>query len=368
MKYRDVELYYQLTLDDVGTRPLDLKTTDPVSAIRLDFEAKNGGTSNKSNFISDIITKIELTDGSDQLLSINMKEGQAAQFYKTKKMPYIRPEEHADGQNNEQVVIFFGREMWDKEYYMDLTKFSNPQLKISTNIAAIRAAGADAYLAGGIKVTITLHVIEEGALPAKGFFMQKEIYSFTSGTSGDEHISLPVDYPYASLLLRSYIAGNDIDENISNLRLSCDAGKFVPIDKKVKKIYQMNEEDIGPGEVRYYLFRKDNEVVYHVLNHDPQVSVMPRDGANICNVYFSWSGNFTLRVYDSGGSAVTSEKMLSFIAKGGAPHSTVWHAFGLLEDPETYFDPKEWNDLDLVLAQSAAAVCQVVLTQLRPFE
>jgi len=365
MRYRDVELYYQLSLDDVGTKIIDLKTTDPISAIRLDFEATNGNVSNKSNFIHDIITKIELVDGSDQLRSVNMKQAQAAQFYITGKMPYVRVEENGGGTNNEQLILFFGRYMWDREYYLDLAKFQNPQFKLTTNIAAIRAADVDGYLADSIKVTITMHVIEDGADASKGFFMQKEVYSFTSGTSGDEHVSLPLDYPYVSLMLRAFTQGNDIDENIDNLRISCDAGKFIPVDKKVKKIYQMNEEDMGPGEVRYYLTRADDEDVYHILSHDPQVSVMPRDGANIVNVYFSWSGQFHIRVYEADGSTENTAKALSFIAKGGAPHHTVWHPFGLLADPLTYFNPKDWVDIDLVLHQAAAAVCQVVLTQLR---
>jgi len=367
MRYRDVELYYQLSLDDVGTKQLDLKTTDPISAIRLDFEATNGSTSNKSNFINDIITKIELTDGSDQLLSMNMKQAQALQFYKTGKMPYMRPGESPNGTNNEQVVIFFGRKMWDSQYYMDLTKFSNPQLKITTNIAAIRATGVDAYLADSIKVTITLHVIEEGAQASTSFFMQKEVYSFTSGTSGDEHVGLPMDYPYVGLLLRAYAQGYDVDENITNLKLSCDAGKFIPIDKKVKKIYQMNEEDIGPARIRYYLYRKDNETVYHVLNHDPIVSVMGRDAADIINVNTCWSGAFKLRFYDDAGAAVTSEELLPFMVTAGCPHATIWHPFGLLQEPETYFNPGEWKDIDLLLTQAVAAVCQIVLTQLRTF-
>ncbi len=87
-----------------------------------------------------MITKIELVDGSDQLLSLSLKEAQALEFRRKGKMPYVRPGESASGAQEESTLILFGRNLWDKEYYMDLTKFRNPQLKITTNIAAVAAA------------------------------------------------------------------------------------------------------------------------------------------------------------------------------------------------------------------------------------
>jgi hypothetical protein len=116
MKYRDVELYYQQTLDDVGTKIIDLRTTDPISAIRLTFFGTNGGTTNKENYLNDVITKIELVDGSDQLLSVSMKEAQAIQYRRMGKMPFMRPGESPGGAQEEQAMILFGRHLWDKEY------------------------------------------------------------------------------------------------------------------------------------------------------------------------------------------------------------------------------------------------------------
>ncbi|MDP2105510.1 MAG: hypothetical protein Q8J76_05895, partial [Desulfobulbaceae bacterium] len=230
MLYRNVELYFEQALDNVGTKIIDLRTSDPLSAIRLNFKAVNDATHNKSNFINDIITKIELVDGSDQLLSLSMKEAQALEFRRTGKMPHIRPGETGGGGQDESVLLLFGRYLWDPEIYMDLTKFKNPQLKITTNISAVRATGTNSFLTGSIKVTIDLLTIQEGASPAAAFMMAKNIYGFTSGISGDEHIDMPVDYPYVGLMMRAYLAGNDVDENIEKLKINCDAGKFIPIE------------------------------------------------------------------------------------------------------------------------------------------
>ena len=367
MKYRNVGLYYQQALDDVGTKIIDLRTSDPICAIRFAFRGTNGATSCKDNRLGDVITKIELVDGSDQLLSLTLKEAQALEFRRTGKMPYMRPGESASGNQDSNCLMLFGRHLWDNEYYLDLSKFRNPQLKITTNIAAVAAASATAFLTGSLKVSIELLTIIEGAEPAKGFMMAKNIYGFTSGTSGDEHIDMPIDYPYVGLMMRAFTAGNDVDENISNLKINCDAGKFVPIDKKVFDIYRDEEQDRGPAMIKYHLFRKNGETVTHDLNHDPIVTLTPNFTNRIASTGFTWSSRFSLFLTDSAGSAVNSEEDIGLTVHGSCPHATIHLPFGLRHNPETYFDPTQFGDIDLVLTQAAASAVAVVLEQLRPY-
>ncbi len=367
MLYRNVELYYEQALDDIGTKIIDLRTSDPISAIRLDFKGQNYTDYNKDNRLNDVITKIELVDGSDQLLSLSLKEAQALEFRRTGKMPFVRVGESASGGQEEHCLLLFGRALWDPELYMDLTKFKNPQLKITTNIAAIRAAGATGFLSGSLKVTIDLLTIQEGASPAVGFMMAKNIYGFTSGASGDEHIDMPVDYPYVGLMVRAYVAGRDVDENISKLKINCDAGKFIPIEKYVKDIYKAEEQDLGPAELHYYLFRKNGETITYDLNHDPIISLLPSIAGQMCGAAWSWSGRSLIYLYDAAGAAVTTEELIQILIRGSCPHATVHLRFGLREDPATYFDPTKFGDIDLVLTQAYASAVSVVLEQLRPY-
>jgi len=368
MKYRKYEEYYQLTLDDVGTKIIDLHAAVPISAIRLDFIGTNGSTSCKDNRINDIITKIELVDGSDQLLSLTLKEAQALEFRRTGKMPYMRPGEKNSGSQEESVMLLFGRALWDPDLYLDLTKFKNPQLKITTNIAAVAAASATAFLAGSLKVTMDLYLIEEGAGASTAFMMAKNIYGFTSAADGDEHIDLPTDYPFVNLMMRAYLAGNDVDENISNLKIICDSGKFTPIDKHVKDLYRQEEEDIGPAMLKYWIYRKNNDVVTHDLNHDPVISLVPTAYNRVFGVGYSWSSRFSLYLLDNAGAAVAAEEQLLLTVHGSCPHATVNVPFGLREDPSTYFDSSLYGDIDLVLHQAAVSAVSVVLEQLRLYK
>lgn len=367
MKFRHVELYYQKLLDDVGTWINELKTSDPISAIRLSFYGTNGVTSCKDNRLNDVITKIEIVDGSDQLLSLTLKEAQALEFRRTGKMPFMRIGESASGKQEESCFLLFGRYLWDPEYYLDLTKFKNPTLKITTNIAAIAAAGDTAFLTKYLKVTVDLYVMEEGAAPATAFMMAKNIRGFTSATSGDEPTPLPIDYPYVGLLVRAFVAGNDVDENIEKLKINCDVGKYVLIDKYTKDIYKAEEQDRGPAELRYQIFRKHGETVTHDLNHDPEVFLTPSVAGHIAGTSWSWSSRFYLVLTDSTAAAITTEELVHMLVKGSCPHSTIHLPFGLRDNPETYFDPTLYGDIDLVLTQKAASAVSIVLEQLRPY-
>lgn len=367
MRYRPITLYFELALDDTGTKPLDLKTTDPLSAIRLEFKGNNGASHNKSNLMDDVITKIEIVDGSDQLHSTNLKQAQCLQWYSTKKMPFIRIEEYGGGSVREEALILFGRYLYDPEYYLDLTKFTNPQLKITTDEDAVRGIQATGWAASPFKVTITLHVIEEGAQPAKGFIMCKEVYSFTSGDAGDEHIDLPLDYPYAGILVRAAAAGKDMNENLSALKISCDAGKHVPIDKKCGDILTMNEADYGYQQIRMMLDRKDGETVYHIINKEPvaQLEMDEADGFTRC--MYQWSGNFALHLHNMAGAAITAERWIRATIAGNGMHSALFVPMGLHEQPDTYFNPKDWSDIELILTQAYASEVEIVMQQLRSY-
>lgn len=367
MRYRNVELYYEQSLDNTGTKIIDLKTKDPVSAIRLKFAGTNGATNNQENRMDDVITKIEIVDGSDQIFSLNMKQAQVFQFYNTGKTPRIIIEERGSGSVTEDVLLLFGRYLYDPEYYLDLTKFTNPQLKITTDEDAVRALGATGFLTNTFKVTVNLHVIEEGAATAKGFFMYKELYAFTSGTSGDEHVDMTRDYPYASILLRAYVAGNDASENINNIKLSCDAGKFIPINKKTAHINDWNEEDYGPCQIRCQLERADGDTVLHIMNKEPVALLEMDETDGFTRAMYQWSGQFVLHMHDMAGSGISADRWIRALITGGGMHSTAYVPFGILKDPATYFDPKPWNDIDLVLTQAAAATVQIAAQQLRTY-
>lgn len=367
MKYRRNELYHQQVLDDTGTKIIDLNFKDPLSAIGLQFEGTNGGTSNKGNWMSDVVTKIEIVDGSDVLLSLSLKQAQALQAYKTNKMPYINWEEAAGGTGKDEVMLLFGRHLWDGEYYLDLTKFNNPQLKITTDEDVIRAMGADGWLSGSFKVSITAFIIAEGATAAKAFHMQKEVYNFTATDSGDEHVDLPRDYPYVGLMLNSTIRGSNCHELITKMKLSCDSDKFVPLDQYTKFYQEQHENLVDPFMVRALLFRKNGETVNFPIYYNPRFTGIPGALGQSISTGWIWSGNMNFQLSDGSGDAVTSESVIKACFIGGSPQNSIYVPFGLMTDPDSYFSVADWNEIKFILTQGAAGSVKVCLQQLRSF-
>ena len=367
MKYRQNELYHEQSLDNTGTKIIDLNFKDPLSALGLQFAGVNGATSNKGNWMSDVITKIEIVDGSDVLGSLSLKQAQALQSHQTGKMPYINFEEGAAKGGKDEVMLLFGRYLWDGEYYLDLTKFSNPQLKITTDEDVIRAIGADGWSDGSFKVSITAFIIQEGAAAAKGFFMNKEVYNFTAAATGDEHIDLPRDYPYVGLMLSSTIKQSDIYELVSKMKISCDSDKFIPINQYTNHYLEQYENERDPLSMRCVLWRKDGEEPQFPIYYNPRANLMASGRGHICNSGWMWSGNMNFMLTDDDGGAVAAEEQIWAHITGGSLHCSLYVPFGLLADPESYFPTADWNEIKLILTQAGAGAVKTCLQQLRPF-
>ena len=180
MRPRDAVLVYKETQSsDASTKTIDLDLVDPVTALYFEFEAVNGTTVNEDNFISDVVTKIEIVDGSEVLASLNQFELEAMHFYKLGRQPTLYPSEWASGTQRHGAFLLFGRKLYDKEFAIDFTKFRNPQLKITWNLAALVAVSAtDAFATGTFKLTVIAKVMEGMAAPGK-YLMGKELLSFT---------------------------------------------------------------------------------------------------------------------------------------------------------------------------------------------
>jgi len=369
MRYRDAVIEYQKALDDAGTLTKDLNIVDPVSAIYLEFEATNGTTSNKGNYISDVITKIEVVDGAEVLCSLNMSELEALYFYKTGRMPVMFPSEWASGVQRHGCYLLFGQHLWDTERSMDFTKFKNPQIKITSNLAAITAVSATtAFATGTLKGTIVAKVMEEAPKPSR-YLMAKEIDSFTSAASGEKRVDLVVDYPYRMLMMRAWSQGYDIDEIVSDFKLTCDTDRFIPFNRKVKQLDAEAFAAFGVGRLKHDILCSHQDTVRLLFNKEPDTrpfyeSITVPD---IIGIDWQWSSNMKLSMYDANGVADTTDRQLTCVEEGHALHATLPVVFGKMADPSTWFNPASYAKVEAVLTQAvASAAVSIVLEQDRP--
>lgn len=374
MRFRDAVIEYQKTLDDEGTLTKDMDIVDPVSALYLEFQATNYGTAgtnyNTDNFISDVITKLEIVDGSDVLYSLNEKELEALHFYKLGKVPVLFPSEWGGGSQRHGCYLLFGRYLGDPEFAMDFTRFKNPQLKITSNLAAISAVGAnDGFTTATLKGTIVAKIMEEAIAPGK-YLMAKELLTFTSSsTSGaEERKELPMDYPYRMLMTRHYSEGYDPCEITSDLKLTCDTDKFIAFNRKVKQLDAEALARWGEYVITHNIFRATGGVIRGLGQVETQFEFKPNTSTQFTDFVhtLNFSGNVTLETQVAGGGSAGS-RFYWGTERGHSLHATLPLPFGLMEKPETWFDPALYKKIELIFTSGGTAgSCSVVAEQVRP--
>jgi hypothetical protein len=366
--YRDFVVEYQKTLDDVGTLIKDISVTDPVSAFYLEFEGVNGAISNKGNFLSDVITKIEVTDGATVLYSLSLAQLEALDFYKTYKTPTLFPSEFASGTQRHGVYLYFGQWLWDDQFSMDFTRYKNPQLKITSNANAIRSTGATGFLSGYLKATIIAKIMEGGPR-SPNYLMAKEIESFTSASSGEKRIDLPVDYIYRLLMLRAWKQQSDVDEIISDIKLTADSDKFVPVNRKVKQLDAESFCEYGAGRIKHDILTQHQVAFRLMFNKEPSLVVYPWEDASppIIGIRYTWSSEGKLDLTDNAGTLITTDQNFTCVEEGHALHATLPLVFGQIYAPDTWLNPRSYNKFEAVLTQAtASAAVSVVAEQVKP--
>jgi hypothetical protein len=370
MKVRDAVLLYQETqTSDKNTKPIALDLVDPVSALCFEFEATNGTTNNQNNPLTRAITKLEVVDGSDVLASMSFEQAQALQFYKTGKQPQLREDEGPSAASVIGCMILFGRYLWDREYALDLTKFKNPQLKISWDLTNIRAVQAEtAWGTGTTKISAWAKVMEGESPPGK-YLMPKEIESWTGASSGDKRHELPTDYIYRMLMLRSYLTQCDVDENISKIKLTCDTDKFIPFERYTKQFDAEMAQLFGNVVCWKRYHATHNDTIWLPVNKEPQARFTIPSGSlmgYMVQYGWMWSGEAALLVADASGSGYGTDARIDAMIEGHALHATLPIPLGVMNEPDTWFDPTSYKKLELVLTEGGAAADSIVAEQVRP--
>jgi len=370
MRARDAVLDYELTKSDNAVYEKDLDIVDPISALHISVSGTNGTTSNKGNFIEDVVTKVEIVDGSEVLLSMNMFELMALNFYKTGRYPLSGPSEWPSGGQGAGGFIYFGRDLWDQEFAFDPKAFRNPQLKISLNKAAVRAASdTTAFKTGdNLKVSVMAKIMENaGSRPSK-YLMPRSINRWTSSTSGERRIELPTDFPYRMMLLRAYVQGSDINECLTDLKLTCDTDKYVALNRKVNDLTVEALELFGRAIVKHDIFVSNDEDVRLVMNKEPDCRIYWVDQAlaNIIGIAYQWSSQIKLWITTHAGVADGTERSYTMVEEGHCPHAVLAIPFGHMNREDTWFNPKEYGKIEAVVTEAVAATCGILLEQVRP--
>jgi len=367
LKTRDAVLCYQETQSsDKSTKTIDLNLVDPVSALGFEFAATNGTTNNKNNPLPFAITKLEIVDGSDVLCSMSFRQAQALEFYKTGKQPLLREDEGPSAGQTIGCMILFGRWLWDRDFALDLTKFNNPQLKITWDLTNIRAVSATtAFATGTLEISAWAKVMEGQPAPGK-FFMDKEIEAWTGATSGDKRHELPIDLPYRMLMLLCHNYFANVDISMTKLKLTCDTDKFIPLERYTKQLDAEMAQLFGAVAVWKRFHSYSGQQVWFPVFSEPQLKMSATTLGYCVNYPWCWSGLAELGEVNGAGSTVVADNRIDGVIEGHSLHCSLPIPMGQMAEPDTWFDPTAYRKVELITTERSATNNTLVAEQVRP--
>jgi len=348
-----------------GTLIFNLDYSDIITAIELSFGATNGGTDNKNNPIERNITKIEIVDGSRVVYSL---PGDVAYALYSQLHGSPAQEYHSGCVNDSPSVsipILFGRRLYDVTYGLNPAAFRNLQLKVTFDEATVRAAGATGFVSDSFSLTILTHLMEDVS-PPSAVLVSKDIYDFTSVGSGDVTVDMPTDMPYRLLMVRAYEAGTDLRSSITNMKLNCDGGRFIPFDLPTGQIIELMTEVFPCTHKAGYETADDGDTVQTWMGFDLGQAIHAAATGYIVGAGGFWPGQFSVQVTSHEGAS-TDDIPVRWRVDGYAPHNLFVVPFGDLDVAEHWFDARAYGNVKLYLtngdADAEVNVClQQVLT------
>ncbi len=356
----------QKVLADSGEITSDITVRDPITALWVELRATNGGTRNLANFLAGCIDTVDIIDGSTVLVSMDGYEAFAVAAYHLGHIPYQLIAETEGLTQNCYFPILFGRWLGDEQIAFDPTRFNNPQIRFKWNLANINTVGATGFLTGTGRLTIMADIMEGAPAPG-GLLMHKEHYSFTTAVSGVEYIDLPTDYPHRSLFIRSHEAGVGQMSGISNVKVSCDQGKFIPFDMRQTDFRRWLTLRYPPFHYKHLLKAANGTTVQLIPKQDEQVNYQPEVADCVVSAPNNGIGEQTLAVYTAG-AADANYRNIWALVHGWLPFGTAYVPWGEYDDPASWLDASIFRSIRLELTQdNAGASAFVVVEQAKAY-
>jgi len=351
------------TLSDAEVWTYDLGTRGILSGIILEIEATNGSTSNTDNHVHDCVKKIELTDGARKLLSVTGVQAQALAWADTGRCPPDVIDENADQVQKAVFPIWFGRYPGDTEYFIDLSRLSNPKIEVDWDIANVKSTGATGFVSGSGKITCILIKDDIGPFPtAKGYFRKIEQYKWTTAASGDERVKLPVDFPWRRIMLRAYESGVAMTSSVTDWKLSMDNDKFIFAEEKINRTLDLNIMEVGSlPQVEQRILKANDETFESNIADPLSVQLISEYDARNVDVTSTTGGKITISLYDlATPTADTTARPIKALVKGRGYHNCVFMNFEKLG----FFPAPSYGKGDLIVTQgNAGAAASVVLEE-----
>lgn len=362
----------EIQSSNAATFVSNLPKTGNVSAINVGVRITNGATSGLE-IIADAIDRIEvLANGSIPIVSMTGRMAYAYASLMGRRRPSQSRNESAAAVQEAWFLIPFGYTVWDPSLYLDLGRWQSVQLRVTFS----PTISATTFATGTTTFSVLMYQWSTDSQPGggRGHIRNTEIFSFTSGASGDQPVDLPTEFPLLGLLIFSREAGIAIETDITRVRLLDKIGGQEIYNRRIEDGMAENHEELGLEAIeRYRALRGDTETLDTDVNFPQSIAqeaIFTQSDANGL-VTATWAAQvgdrWTLSLSEVADAAAsthfTSRTTLTAlpltIVGRGLPHTLYlpMHHWGR---PETAYPANQRDQARLLITQGGAGATVVV--------
>ncbi len=367
-KTRYTYLESNKVLADSGEYTFSIDTEDVITRLDVEFKATNGATNNQACNIADVVTSIELMNGSEPIVSVSGKELAGVVAYRNGKFPVGLISETPAAVQSLRMPIDFGRWYGDEQLALDTSKMNKLQFRIKWNLAEVNAVGATGFVTATARLTVLAHILEGGQAPI-GYLSLKRHALFTTAASGVEPILLPVDKPIRSISIRSHEAGTGMLSGISHVKVNVNENKDIPLDLDVDEFLESVVNPVYPFSYKHVFHLTNADVAYALLKY--KEALVTRTEVIDTDALYVNTGigeGAIVKFTPSTGAALATDGIIDAFVSGYLPFSVAYAQFGSYDDPNSWLRAELLKSLKLELTQdNAGASTSVILEQLNNF-
>lgn len=358
MNYREATLLAETGITADKVEIIDLDFRDICSRLDI-FYRYSASKHGMDDYGYADITKIEIVDGSDVLMSVSGAECQALNIY-NRGAPSMSYGQHWSGNSEFNTFgVDFGRFLWDRDYAFDPSKYTNPQLKVSVDFGTTDTGITTSYL------TVKAHMFDDRKVTPRGYMMAKEHFSYTCGADGTyEYVELPQDYPIRQMILRAYRSGYEPWNVIEDVRLDINNEAKVPFDINVEEYFR-SRVGVDPVVEEYFIAEGQGSAITYFVTPTQYWCCpifQPQSELTTQTVAFFRGG--------TGSINADANANLYGIVRGHLPHHCVRFPFGMKDDPSDWFNVAAIDKARLRLEAGGSGTDgtgAIVLEQLRTY-
>jgi len=214
-----------------GTATYDLPEKDYLSALHVIAYRTTSTNTNGPLPVHVIIDKIEVVDGGTVIQSLTGEQVKGLMYYRGGVINFPPTVETASTESYDVFTLHFGLYPHDTKRMLDLSKLSNPQVKITWDASKTDHKGVsyDAISDPSMKFTVVAELYR-GSPPGgvQGYVKSSQIYSWTQAASTTTEIEIPRGQPLIGLMINAGYAAKNFTDDVYELKLDLDNGAWVP--------------------------------------------------------------------------------------------------------------------------------------------